>query len=113
MVEGDAPWRICRLGIRWMERPVEGLGEWCEYFYYWKGKISFEFYIQSKTYHWVKTYFIDLILATSHKKDGESMCRAFEGMIDKAEDQYGVQLSLSLSAAIMMVGVKEEEKIWS
>jgi hypothetical protein len=39
---------------------------------------------------WVKTYLIDLILATSHKKDGESMCKAFEAMIDKAEDQYGV-----------------------
>ena len=35
-------------------------------------------------------YLIDLILATSHKKDGKSMCKAFEGMIDKAEDQYGV-----------------------
>ena len=43
-----------------------------------------------RTHHWVKTYLIDLILATSHKKDGESMCKAFEGMIDKAEDQYGV-----------------------
>jgi hypothetical protein len=73
-----------------MERPVEEIGEWCEYFYYWKGKILFELYIQSKTYRWVKTYLINLILATSHKKDGESMCRAFEGMIDRAEDQYGV-----------------------
>ncbi|TFK58634.1 hypothetical protein BDN72DRAFT_781827 [Pluteus cervinus] len=37
-----------------------------------------------------KTYLIDLILATAHKKDGESMCNAFEGMIDKAEQLYGV-----------------------
>ncbi|KAF8221705.1 hypothetical protein L208DRAFT_1382147 [Tricholoma matsutake] len=34
------------------------------------------------------TYLVNLILATSHKKDGESMCNAFEGMIDKAEDEY-------------------------
>ncbi|KAF8887010.1 hypothetical protein CPB84DRAFT_1816662 [Gymnopilus junonius] len=37
-----------------------------------------------------KTYLIDLILAMSHKKDGEAMCKAFEGMIDKAEEMYGV-----------------------
>ncbi|KAF8964926.1 ribonuclease H-like domain-containing protein [Flammula alnicola] len=37
-----------------------------------------------------KTYLIDLILATAHKKDGASMCTAFEGMIDRAEDAYGV-----------------------
>jgi hypothetical protein len=38
----------------------------------------------------IKAYLVDLILATSHKKDGESMCNAFEGMIDKAEDKYRV-----------------------
>jgi hypothetical protein len=44
-----------------------------------------------KTYHLpIKTYLVDLILANSHKKDGVSMCEAFEGMIDKAEDTYGV-----------------------
>lgn len=32
---------------------------------------------------------MDLILAMSHKKDGESMCIAFEGMINKAEHEYG------------------------
>ncbi|KAG5649859.1 hypothetical protein H0H81_001743 [Sphagnurus paluster] len=37
-----------------------------------------------------KTYLIDLILATSHKKDGDSMRRAFEGMINNAEDVYQV-----------------------
>ncbi|GLB45578.1 putative protein of unknown function (DUF 659) [Lyophyllum shimeji] len=37
-----------------------------------------------------KTYLVDLILATAHRKDGVSMCKAFEGMIDKAEDVYGV-----------------------
>ncbi|KAG6908652.1 hypothetical protein DXG01_003745 [Tephrocybe rancida] len=36
------------------------------------------------------TYLVDLILATAHKKDGVSMCDAFEGMIDKAEEEYGV-----------------------
>ncbi|KAF5387115.1 hypothetical protein D9615_001638 [Tricholomella constricta] len=41
-----------------------------------------------------KTYLIDLILATAHKKDGASMCRAFEEMIDKAESKYGFQLIL-------------------
>ncbi|PPQ78441.1 hypothetical protein CVT25_011885 [Psilocybe cyanescens] len=39
-----------------------------------------------------KTYLIDLILATAHKKDGESICKAFEEMIDKAEDDYGVAI---------------------
>ncbi|KAF8888469.1 ribonuclease H-like domain-containing protein [Gymnopilus junonius] len=39
-----------------------------------------------------KTYLIDLILAMAHKKDGASMCLAFEGMIDKAEDIYGVKV---------------------
>jgi hypothetical protein len=38
----------------------------------------------------VKTYLVDLILATAHKKDGASMCTAFEAMIDKAENIYGV-----------------------
>ncbi|RDB15234.1 hypothetical protein Hypma_004745, partial [Hypsizygus marmoreus] len=37
-----------------------------------------------------KTYLIDLILANSHRKDGVSMCTAFEGMIDRAEDVYHV-----------------------
>ena len=37
-----------------------------------------------------KTYLIDLISAMSHKKDGESMCAAFEEMINKAKDIYGV-----------------------
>ncbi|RDB26066.1 hypothetical protein Hypma_006483 [Hypsizygus marmoreus] len=37
-----------------------------------------------------KTYLVDLILATAHKKDGTSICIAFEEMIDKAEDIYGV-----------------------
>ncbi|KAF8150044.1 ribonuclease H-like domain-containing protein [Crassisporium funariophilum] len=40
-----------------------------------------------------KTYLIDLILATAHKKDGPSMCLAFEGMIEKAEDTYGVVIT--------------------
>jgi hypothetical protein len=39
---------------------------------------------------YLQTYLIDLIHATAHKKDGPSMCLAFEGMIDKAEDIYGV-----------------------
>ncbi|KAF8883353.1 hypothetical protein CPB84DRAFT_1850995 [Gymnopilus junonius] len=39
-----------------------------------------------------KTYLIDLILAMAHKKDGALMCLAFEGMIDKAEDIYGVKV---------------------
>jgi len=44
-----------------------------------------------KAHHsFAKTYLIDLILATAHKKDGASMCRAFKGMIDKAEDEYKV-----------------------
>ena len=37
-----------------------------------------------------QTYLIDLILAKSHKKDGESMCAAFEEMINKAEDVYSM-----------------------
>ena len=37
-----------------------------------------------------KTYLTNLISAMSHKKDGESMCAAFEEMINKAEDSYGV-----------------------
>ncbi|KAF8910219.1 hypothetical protein CPB84DRAFT_1812890 [Gymnopilus junonius] len=37
-----------------------------------------------------KCYLIDLIPATAHKKDGASMCLAFEKMIDKAEDDYGI-----------------------
>ena len=37
-----------------------------------------------------KTYLIDLISAMFHKKDGESMCAAFEGVINKAEDIYSV-----------------------
>ncbi|KAF9566803.1 hypothetical protein CPC08DRAFT_682210 [Agrocybe pediades] len=37
-----------------------------------------------------KTYLIDLILATAHKKDGEAMCKAFGEMIDKAEETYKV-----------------------
>ena len=44
-----------------------------------------------KTYNLpIKTYLVDLILTNSHKKDGVSMCEAFEGMIDKAENTYGV-----------------------
>ncbi|KAF8886255.1 ribonuclease H-like domain-containing protein [Gymnopilus junonius] len=39
-----------------------------------------------------KTYLIDLILATAHRKDGEAMCQAFMEMIDKAEDIYGVRV---------------------
>lgn len=38
----------------------------------------------------LQTYLVDLILATAHKKDGASMCHAFEGMIDSAENVYGV-----------------------
>ncbi|KAG6895874.1 hypothetical protein C0992_011855 [Termitomyces sp. T32_za158] len=37
-----------------------------------------------------KTYLVNLILANSHKKDGNAMCHAFEGMIDKAEEVYSV-----------------------
>ncbi|KAF8878171.1 ribonuclease H-like domain-containing protein [Gymnopilus junonius] len=37
-----------------------------------------------------KCYLIDLIPATAHKKDRASMCLAFEKMIDKAEDDYGI-----------------------
>ena len=33
---------------------------------------------------------MDLILATAHKKDGDSMCQAFEEMVDNAEAKYGV-----------------------
>ena len=44
-----------------------------------------------KTYNLpIKTYLIDLILTNSHKKDGVLMCEAFEEMIDKAENTYGV-----------------------
>ena len=32
-------------------------------------------------------------MATAHKKDGPSMCLACEGMIDKAEDIYGVVIT--------------------
>ncbi|KAG6888519.1 hypothetical protein C0992_008317 [Termitomyces sp. T32_za158] len=39
-----------------------------------------------------KTYLVDLILANAHKKDGDAMCRAFEAMIDKAEEVYGVYI---------------------
>ncbi|KAJ6481303.1 ribonuclease H-like domain-containing protein [Mycena vitilis] len=35
-----------------------------------------------------QSYLIDLIKANGHKKDGVSMCAAFEGMIDKAENTY-------------------------
>src|SRR6266545_952824 len=38
----------------------------------------------------LQTHLVDLILATAHKKDGVSMCQAFEGMIDSAENLYGV-----------------------
>jgi len=38
----------------------------------------------------LQTHLVDLILATAHKKDGASMCQAFEGMIDSAENVYGV-----------------------
>ncbi|KAF8161032.1 ribonuclease H-like domain-containing protein [Crassisporium funariophilum] len=38
----------------------------------------------------LSTYLVDLILATAHKKDGASMCEAFKGMVDKAEEKYGV-----------------------
>ncbi|KAG6851944.1 hypothetical protein C0991_004744, partial [Blastosporella zonata] len=50
---------------------------------------------QAKSYPFANkslTYLIDLILATAHKKDGPSMCIAFEGMIDKAEDRYRVEV---------------------
>jgi len=40
----------------------------------------------------LKTYLIDLILATSHKKDGKSMCKAFGTMVDEAEKVYEVQV---------------------
>ncbi|KAG6858394.1 hypothetical protein C0995_000318 [Termitomyces sp. Mi166 len=39
-----------------------------------------------------KTYLIDLINSTAHKKDGAAMCEAFEGMIDRAEQDYGVYI---------------------
>ncbi|KAF8164788.1 ribonuclease H-like domain-containing protein [Crassisporium funariophilum] len=39
-----------------------------------------------------KTYLVDLIHATADKKVGPSMCIAFKGMIDKAEDIYGVKV---------------------
>ncbi|KAF8150576.1 hypothetical protein B0H34DRAFT_791004 [Crassisporium funariophilum] len=39
-----------------------------------------------------KTYLVNLILATAHKKDGASMCKAFEEMIDEAEEVYGVHV---------------------
>jgi hypothetical protein len=38
----------------------------------------------------VKTYLVDLILAMAHKKDGTSMCTAFEATIDKAKNIYGM-----------------------
>ncbi|KAJ7437344.1 ribonuclease H-like domain-containing protein, partial [Mycena latifolia] len=37
----------------------------------------------------VNSYLVDLIQANGHKKDGASMCAAFEQMIDKTEDTYG------------------------
>lgn len=37
-----------------------------------------------------QTYFVDLVLANLHKKDRDAMCHAFEAMIDKAEEVYGV-----------------------
>ncbi|KAL0564419.1 hypothetical protein V5O48_017626 [Marasmius crinis-equi] len=37
-----------------------------------------------------KAYTTDLILATGHKKDGASMCIAFEEMIEDQEDEYGL-----------------------
>jgi len=40
----------------------------------------------------LQTYLIDLISATAHWKDGVSMCMAFQRMIDKAEDIYGVHI---------------------
>jgi hypothetical protein len=55
------------------------------------GKVKHVFSLHIRhTYSLVKMYLIDLILATSHKKDGSSMCKAFEGMINKAEDLYEV-----------------------
>ena len=39
-----------------------------------------------------KTYLVDLILANAHRKDGASMCEAFGGMIDRAEDLYRVRI---------------------
>ncbi|KAG6886678.1 hypothetical protein C0995_005959 [Termitomyces sp. Mi166 len=37
-----------------------------------------------------KTYLVNLILANLHRKDGDAMCHAFETMIDKAEEVYGM-----------------------
>ena len=37
-----------------------------------------------------QSFLVDLISSSSHKKDGASMCSAFERMIDKAEEGYGV-----------------------
>jgi hypothetical protein len=61
-----------------------------------RGKVSFLVYSKctkcSLTFHFIKTYLIDLILATSHKKYGELMCNPFEGMINKAKDKYRVTI---------------------
>lgn len=37
----------------------------------------------------MQSYLIDVIHGTGQKKDGESMCIAFCGMIDKAENEHG------------------------
>jgi hypothetical protein len=59
-----------------------------------RGKVRFLVYSKCSkcllTFCFIKTYLIDFILATSHKKDGKSMCNAFESTIDKAEDEYRV-----------------------
>jgi hypothetical protein len=36
-----------------------------------------------------KSYLIDLVKTNENKKDGDSMCAMFSGMIDKAEQVYG------------------------
>jgi hypothetical protein len=36
-----------------------------------------------------KSYLVDLIQLNGHKKDGETMCAAFERMIDNTERKYG------------------------
>jgi hypothetical protein len=51
-------------------------------------------YLHEKQTHHIlihcQSYLIDLIKTNKDGKNGEAMCEAFEKMIDKAENEYGV-----------------------
>jgi len=65
---------------------------------------------QDKTDYQVKlnlqSYLIDLVKTNKDRKDGPSMCAAFAGMTDKAEQEYGCTV-VCFCCAIMMVVVDQ------